>query len=121
MSDRTSNGTPSDPGLVPDEDAMHINAVKLILAEKRTSLASVRTGIAIIALPLTVVGLLIATSKYYDVLHVVALLVPLLVVCGALVMLGFYMITKAVVRIHHHDRMVRRIKRKHSGIASLMD
>ena len=121
MSDRAPNETPSDPDLVSDEDAKYINAVKLILAEKRTSLASVRTGIAIIALPLTVVGLLIATSKYYDVLHVVALLVPLLLVCGALVMLGFYMIIKAVIRIHHHDRVVRQIKRKHSSIANLME
>lgn len=121
MRDRPSSAEASDPALVPDEDAVHLNAVQLILAEKRTSLASVRTGIAIIALPLTVVGLLIATSKYYDVLHVAALLIPLLVVCGTLVLLGFYMIIKAVIRIHHHDRMVNKIKRKHRSIASLMD
>ena len=40
-------------------DAIVINEVQLILAEKRTSLASLRTGIAVFALPLTVLSFLI--------------------------------------------------------------
>lgn len=47
-------------------DPVIINEVQLLLAEKRTSLAVMRTGIAMLALPLSVISVLIATSKYYD-------------------------------------------------------
>lgn len=40
-----------------------INEVQLLLAEKRTTLASMRAGIAVFALPLSVLSVLIATSK----------------------------------------------------------
>ena len=63
-------------------DLMAINEVQLILSEKRTSLSLMRTGIAVLALPLSVLSFLIATSKYYDVLHVLHFLVPL----GALIL-----------------------------------
>jgi hypothetical protein len=42
--------------------AVVINEVQLILAKKRTSLAAMRTGIAVFALPLSAVSVLIATS-----------------------------------------------------------
>ena len=106
---------------VAGSDAMIMNAVQLILAEKRTSLSALRTGIAVFALPLSMLGLLIATSKYYDVLEVISLLVPVLIICGALVVLGGFLIIHAIVRIHHHDRLVGEIKRKHSSIAEFMD
>ena len=71
-----------------DSDTIIINEVQLLLAEKRTSLAAMRTGIAVYALPITVISLLIATSKFYDIVHVMHLLVPLLILCAALVLLG---------------------------------
>jgi uncharacterized membrane protein YidH (DUF202 family) len=101
--------------------AVVINEVQLILAEKRTSLAAMRTGIAVFALPLSVVSVLIATSKYYDVLHVMHLLVPLLVICTALVFLGSYLIIRSLIRIHRHDQLILDIKRKHSQIAEFID
>ena len=98
-----------------------INEVQLLLAEKRTSLAAMRTGIAVIALPLTVVSLLIATSKYYDIVHVMHLLVPLLMLCGVLVLVGSYLIVRSILRIHHHDQHIVEIKRKKSAIAEFID
>lgn len=59
-------------------DSVIINEVQLVLAEKRTSLAAMRTGIAVFALPLSVFSVLIATSKYYDMIEVMHWLVPLL-------------------------------------------
>ena len=41
-----------------------INEIQLILAEKRTSLAAMRTGIAVFVLPLSVLSVLVATSEY---------------------------------------------------------
>jgi uncharacterized membrane protein YidH (DUF202 family) len=104
-----------------DSEAIIINEVQLLLAEKRTSLAAMRTGIAVIALPLTVVSVLIATSKYYDIVHVMHLLVPLLILCAALVLLGSYLIIRSIMRIHHHDQHISKIKRKQSTIAEFID
>jgi len=98
-----------------------INEVQLILAEKRTSLAAMRTGIAVFALPLSVLSVLIATSKYYDFFRVLHFLIPLLVICGALVLLGSYLIIRSINRIHRYDRLILEIKRRHSQIAEFLD
>lgn len=102
-------------------DALIINEAQLILAEKRTSLAAMRTGIAVFALPLSVLGLLIATSKYYDVLHVLPLIIPLGVMLLALIVLGGYLIIRALRHIHHYDRMIGRLKLKHSQLSEFLD
>jgi uncharacterized membrane protein YkgB len=49
-----------------ESDALIINEAQLILAEKRTSLAAMHTGIAVFAVPLSVLGLLIATSNLME-------------------------------------------------------
>jgi uncharacterized membrane protein YkgB len=98
-----------------------INEIQLILAEKRTSLAAMRTGIAVFALPLSVLSLLIVTSKHYDVLHVLHWLVPLLAINGALVVLGSYLIIRSIVRLHRHDRLILKLKQKHSRISEFID
>ena len=65
-----------------------INEAQLILAEKRNSLAVLRTGIAVPVLPLSVVSFLIVTSKYYNLIHVVHLFLPLMILCTILAILG---------------------------------
>jgi uncharacterized membrane protein YdbT with pleckstrin-like domain len=102
-------------------DYIIINEIQLLLAEKRTSLATLRTGIAVFVLPLSVLSVLIATSKYYDIIHVMHLLLPLLGICAALIALGAYLIIHAIIRIRHQDRHILEIKRKHSRIAEFMD
>jgi len=47
-----------------ESDNIIINEAQLILAEKRTSMVAMRTGIAVFALPLTMMGLLVATIQY---------------------------------------------------------
>jgi len=41
--------------------------IELILSEKRTALSTLRTGIAVFALPLSVLSVLVATSSYYTI------------------------------------------------------
>ena len=98
-----------------------IGEVQLILAEKRTSLAALRTGIAVFALPLSVLSVLVATSKYYEFVQVVHLILPLLVLCGALIILGSYLVIRSIIRIRHQDRIILEIKRRHSRIAEFID
>jgi len=105
----------------PESEGIIINEIQLMLAEKRTSLAVLRTGITVFVLPLSVLSVLIATSKYYDVVKVMHLLVPLLIICAALVVLGSYLIIRAMIRIRHYDRLILKIKQKHNQIAEFVD
>ena len=104
-----------------DLDLMPFNEVQLLLAEKRTSLSTMRTGIAIFAFPLAVLSVLIATSKSYDVHEVMPWLVPLILLNLGLIVLGVYLIAKAVIRIRHYDRLIDGFKHKHSRLAELLD
>ena len=98
-----------------------INEIQLILAEKRTSLAAMRTGIAVFVLPLSVLSIMVATSKYYDFMRVVHFIVPLLLICVALLVLGSYLVIKSMVRMHRYDKLILNIKKKHSSIADFLD
>lgn len=104
-----------------ESDAIIINEAQLILAEKRTSLAAMRTGIAVFALPLSVLGLLIATSRLYDVLHVLPLIVPLGFMLAALIVLGSYLIIRALRHFRHYDRMILQLKTCHSKLSQFLD
>src|SRR5438477_12531860 len=88
-------------------DNILFGEIQLILAEKRTALSSLRTGIAIFALPLSVLSVLVATSKYYDPTRVLHFLLPLLALNLALVVLGCYLVLHAIWRIRHYDRLIK--------------
>ena|SRR5437879_2784937 len=109
----------------PDEkegpDKLIFEGIQLLLAEKRTALSGLRTGIAIFALPLSVLSVLIATSKYYDALKVLHFLVPLLALNVALIGLGAYLIIHAILRIRRYDRHIQELKRQHSAIAQFIE
>ena len=100
---------------------MVINEVSLILAEKRTSLAVLRTGIAVLALPLSVTSLLIATSKYYEIFHVLHFLIPLGLLNLSLVVLGLYLIIRSISRMKNYDRYIREIKLDNSIIGKFIE
>ncbi len=102
-------------------DATAMNAVQLLLAEGRTALALMRTGIAVFALPLSVLSVLVATSKYYDALGVLHFLLPLVVLCSFLVLLGGYLIIHSLLKIRRLDRLIHRIKQEHGTIAEFLD
>jgi uncharacterized membrane protein YidH (DUF202 family) len=101
--------------------AIIINEVQLILAEKRTSLAGLRTGIAVFAIPLSLMGLLIATSRYYDIVHILHLFVPFVILNLVLVVLGSYLVLRAITKLRREDRLIRELKRRHSAIADFID
>jgi hypothetical protein len=84
-------------------------------------LATLRTGIAVLVIPLSVMSLLIATSRYYDVVHVLPLIAPVIAMCAALTLVGSYLIIRAIIRLRHHDRHIVSLKRKHSKIAEFME
>ena len=66
-------------------------------------------------------SVLIATSKYYDIVHVKHLLIPLLILCAALALFGSYLIVRSMIRLHHYDRHIAGIKRKYSDLSEFID
>lgn len=96
-----------------------ISQIQLILAEKRTSLSILRTGIAVFTLPLSVLTILIATSRYYHVFDILALLIPLLALCVGLVVLGIYLIIKASRQIMHYDVLVKKLKQENDTLRQI--
>ena len=105
----------------PESENIIINEVQLLLAEKRTSLSAMRTGIAVFVLPLSVLSVLIATSKYYDIINVMHLLIPLLLLCAALIFLGAYLVLHSIIKIRNQDRHIMEIKQSHRRIADFID
>lgn len=103
-----------------DLDNYVLNEVQLLLSEKRTALSTLRTGIAIFAFPLSVLSVLVATSKSYQAAEVLHWLVPLVVLNAGLVLLGVYLVTIAVRRIRRYDRLIEDLKRKHSRLQELL-
>ena len=94
--------------------------VQIILAEKRTALAVLRTGIAVFALPLSVLSFLVVTSKYYEPGRVLHFLVPLLVLSAALSLFGGYLIVHSLLRARHYDRLINRLKNQYGAIAEFL-
>ena len=123
MRRQQKNNLMESPGQInsPDNlDTQTFNEVQLLLAEKRTSLSAMRTGIAVFAFPLSVLSVLIATSKSYDVREVLHWLVPLVLLNLGLTVLGIYLITRAVIRIQRYDRLLDKLKSKSARLAELL-
>lgn len=95
-------------------------AVQLLLAGKRTTLALMRTGLAVLALPLSVISVLIATSNHYNIRHVAFLLVPVGILSIALTVLGIYLILHSLIRLHFFDRQIEGIRERHRQLAHLL-
>jgi hypothetical protein len=112
---------PRDKPLTGDDETIHMSQIQLILAEKRTSLAVLRTGIVVFTLPLSVLTVLIATSRYYDFLDTYHLLIPLLVLCGGLVVLAVYLVHRSMLRIRKQDALISRIKEEDPRIAVFLE
>ncbi|MDR2340224.1 MAG: hypothetical protein LBF40_08880 [Deltaproteobacteria bacterium] len=101
-------------------EAMIINEVSLILAEKRTALSVLRTGLAVLVLPTSVLSVLIAISRYYDPLRVMYLLAPLLGLCFVLGVFGVYLIVRSWRKAYSLDLISVHLVRQNAHLDSLL-
>lgn len=115
-------------GLTPEmrieaeaEESILIGGIQLILAQKRTSLSVMRTGIAVLAIPLGVFSLLVATSRYWSASEAVPLLLTVLTLCLGLVILGTYLVIHSFRRIHRFDAEIRQLRSGHPVIAQFLE
>jgi Kef-type K+ transport system membrane component KefB len=102
-------------------DSLILGEIQVLLSEKRTALSSMRTGIAVFALPLSVLSVLIATSRYYSIGKVMPLLVPLLLLNLGLVMLGSWLVYRSIRRIYHFEHRIRELSKKYRSIAEFIE
>ena len=109
----------SDPTEAP-LDMLVIQEMQLLLAEKRTALSTLRTGIAIFAFPLSVLSVLIATSKSYEVHAVMHWLLPTIVINFGLIGLAVYLIVRGLGKLRHYDHLIGEYKRLHPQLARLL-
>ena len=105
----------------PKIDNLIFNEIQVLLAEKRTALSSLRTGIAIFALPLSVLSVLIATSRFYSFGKVMPLLVPLLLLNLGLVVLGSWLIYRSTRHLHRYEHRIKELTQKYRSIADFVD
>ena len=106
---------------IPKRADLVYDQIQLILSEKRTALSTMRTGIAVFALPISAFSVLIVTSKYYEAAQVMHWLLPLIVLNLGLVILGCYLITLAVWRIRRYDRQIQNLKQEHAELSGWVD
>src|SRR5580765_4691996 len=106
---------------LPKLDNLILGEIQVLLAEKRTALASLRTGIAVFALPLSVLSALIATSRFYSMEKVMPLLAPLLVLNLGLVVLGTWLVFRSIQRIHHFEHRIKELSNKYRSIAQFIE
>ena len=117
MSNSRIEPVDAEAGAARKSESVSVSRIQLVLAEKRTTLAVMRTGIGVFTLPLSVVTVLVATSRYYDVLETYHFLIPLLGICAGLIVLGIYLVHRSVRRIRKQDALINRIKQQDPGLA----
>jgi hypothetical protein len=89
-----------------------LDAISLLLAEKRTSLAVLRSGIIIFTLPLSVFTILITSSNFYDYIESFHLMAQLIIICSVLIFIGMYIIYRSFNRIIIIDSSIEKLKNK---------
>ena len=94
-----------------------IGVIQLVLAEKRTSLAVLRTGVTIALVPLSITTVLVTLSRFYDWVANLHFLVPMYAILTALTLLSLYLIVRAVLRIRREDRIVDEFKQSYPDLA----
>lgn len=97
-----------------------MSEVQLLLAEKRTSFALLRTGVTVGLVPLSIVSLLIATSRLWNVWDVWWLLIPLALVLALLMGLGGYLILHALHHLAHSDRVLMGLRASDTLLEDLL-
>lgn len=91
-----------------EPETLLINEAQFLLADKRTQLAAVRTGLALLAVPMSIISVLVVTSRLYHFWDNYWYILPLLLLCLGLLGLGCYLIGRGVLKLHHIEAALRR-------------
>jgi uncharacterized integral membrane protein len=98
-----------------------INEMQLVLSEKRTSLSVLRTGITVLLFPMSVLTVLLATSRYFDITRELKFAIPLGIICLGFFILGMYLIIRAARHIRKCDQAASMLLRHSGYLRDLLD
>lgn len=104
-----------------EQEMLLVQEVQLLMAEKRTALSVLRTGVGISALPLGIFSVLIATSGNYKFTGVLHLIIPVILACLALFVFSGYLAVRAMRKILLVEDRIRKMKHRSSAIENLLD
>jgi len=102
-------------------EAAVISQVELLLAEKRTSLAVLRTGVSIGLAPLSITALLVTLSRFVDLADNLVVSIPLGIGLAGLSVLSIYLITRATLHIHRIDHLIGKLGRRARGLRAFIE
>jgi hypothetical protein len=103
------------------EDGLTAAMMQLVLAEKRTSLSVLRTGVTIGLVPLSVTTVLVTLSRFYQWLDNLHLLLPLYVGLLGLAGLSFFLIGRSLRQIRREDRLLAELKDSSDTLRRLLE
>jgi len=98
-----------------------IAEMELVLAEKQTFEATMRTGILLLPIPLSVFMVLIATSSYYEADNLFIALIGMIAFCVALLCVGTYLIQSSMGHIHRLNKKMKKLQGKDEEIGKLIE
>jgi hypothetical protein len=81
----------------------------------------IRIGISAVIAQISILGFLIATSKYYEWMKVMHLWIPFALLNLVILGIAGYFIFGSLIQIHQLDRQILRYKKSHDGIANFME
>lgn len=97
-----------------------LSEVQMLLAEKRTAFALLRTGVTVAMLPLSLLTVLVATSRLWNLFEVLWVLVPLGILGAVLFFLGMYLIWHAMENWRYTERVLAGLKKTDTLLEELM-
>jgi len=97
-----------------------LNEVQVLLAEKRTYLASLRTGITAFTVPLSVVVFIIATVEYHNILRDIRLSALIIGGLMLLAMIGLYVAYRSERKIRQIHRLIDDIRSHNQHVAEIV-
>ena len=104
-----------------DRDNIIVDEILLFLQEKRTALATIRIGLATIMVQISILSFLIATSRFYEWMEVVHLLVPFILLNLVVLGIAGYFLVGSLLQLHRLERQIVAYKKRHYRIAACMD
>jgi hypothetical protein len=97
-----------------------MSEVQLLLAEKRTAYALLRTGVTVALVPVSIWTVLVATSRLWDPFRVLWLLVPVMLVAALFFCLGAYLIVHALQHVQHTDTTLNALRQSDTLLEDLL-
>jgi hypothetical protein len=94
-----------------NQNNLFTDKILLFLQEKRTALAYIRIGISTIIAQISILGVMIVTSKYYSYIEVMHLLIPFVVLNIMVLCVAVYFIVRPLIQLHRLDREILKYKR----------